>query len=312
MITWYVYLPIKFIKGFYMVVFLTSIRHPFNSNNFERVEKLFEVTLHSVLSQTDRNFKFIIVCNTIPNVSLKDSRIIYHVVNFPAPSSEQKSTISPEACKYDKGTKLLSGILFSQKYNPDYIFIIDADDWISSRVVEYLHSKPIYPVWYVDSGYFAHFKTKKIKRKYGMTRYCGSTFVYRSDFLMKLANFKLNINELTAQKELIDATSDIFIREILGDHSINYRYFSEMGVLPKRITIPAISWVIDTGENLTGTSGDQYGIPIDQKFCNRFGLPETFVSDEKISFPLRIRETLGCVRSRIGWIRSIISNRNTF
>lgn len=293
-----------------MVVFLTSIRHPQNSNNFEKVEDLFETTLHSVFSQRDPNFKFVVVCNQIPNVKFNDPKLVYHVVDFPPQSPERKTPTGMSAHYYDKGTKLMSGLLFSLKFYPDYIFIIDADDWVNIRVVEYLHTRPKYPVWYVDGGYLANYKLKRMKRKHGMNRFCGSTFAYEPSFLIKMANIAFHIDETSAQEQLIAATSENFIYKNIGDHPGNYRFFSERGIPPKPFAIRAISWVTETGENYVGMSGDRYGLPIDRRFCDNFGLSYTFISSERATLALRIRETLSCVLSKMGWIRSKISANN--
>jgi hypothetical protein len=295
-----------------MVVFLTSIRHPYNSNNFDKVIDLFTTTLHSICSQTDPDFKFIVVCNQIPSVNYEDPRIIYHVVDFPPPSPERKSATGLNVVKYDKGTKLMSGFLLSRRYNPDYIFIVDSDDWVNIKVVEYLHSQKKYPVWSIDSGYFANYNTKQIKRKYGMTRYCGSTFLYLPSFILKLAKLKYDVDEKSSQSELIAATSETFIYEIMGDHTIGYRYFTGIGVPPKPIPFRAISWNIGTGENHSGTKGGEQGLPIGERFCTDFGLPNTFISADKTFLTMQLREMIGSIRSKVSWINSKITGINYF
>ena len=48
-----------------MITFITSIRHPNNSIFYERVWDLLEATLYSVCSQTNGDFRVIVVCNEI-------------------------------------------------------------------------------------------------------------------------------------------------------------------------------------------------------------------------------------------------------
>jgi glycosyltransferase involved in cell wall biosynthesis len=302
-----------------MVIFITTLGHPQCYDNFKKVETLFEITLRSVFAQTDPRFKFVVVCNQIPDIKFNDPRLIYHVVDFP-PSSVGPTTIerylSDESRRRlflrDKGTKKMSGFLFAQQFAPDYIFYIDADDWVNTKVVEYLHREPSYPVWHVDGGYFVNYRTRRIKRKYGMTRYCGGTFVYTPAFLMGVANIKCDVDSHTGQDRLVSATSERFIYDILGDHPINYRYFAEMGSYPKPIPIRAIAYVLGTGENVSGVPGGQYGLPMNKRFCSEFGLSESFNSDEKATLTLLVHEFLGCFRSRVGWLTNRVTGANIY
>jgi len=213
---------------------------------------------------------------------------------------------------HDKGTKLISGLLFSKKFNPDYIFLLDADDWVHKEVVEHLHSQPSYPVWYVDCGYLVNYKSKERKRKHGMVRYCGSTFAYQPSFLMKLGDMKFEINETTSQDQLLSSTSDRFIYDILGNHSIGYHLFPKMGFRPKPFPMRAITWVCETGQNVSRSSGGMNGLPIDRKYCDLFGIPETFISSNDADFIVKIREILGCIRSKITWTQSKITGQNKY
>jgi len=280
-----------------MIIFLTSLGHPQCCKDYNKVTALLEITLRSVFSQTDPDFKFIVVCNQVPDVKFSDQRLIYHIVDFPPRDSTGLTAIFR-----DKGTKLTSGFLFSRQFSPDYIFIIDADDWVNVNVVNHLHRNPSYPVWHVDGGYFVNYRTKQIKRKYGMNRYCGSTFIYTPDFLMKVANIKSDIDSSAGQDQLISATSETFIYHIIGDHQINYRYFTRMGVQPKSIPLRALGYIIETGENVSGFIGGEQGLPIDKRFCDEFGISESFISKKRASVIDRVRESLGCFRSFIGWL----------
>src|SRR5947209_1184565 len=117
-----------------MITFLTSIRHPLNSNHYADVENLFEFSLRSVCSQTDEDFNVVVVCNIEPRISFKDPRVIYHLVSFPPPSDLKQASTGMNVLCRDKGTKLMAGMLLARQFNPDYFFIFDADDLVSSRI----------------------------------------------------------------------------------------------------------------------------------------------------------------------------------
>ncbi len=88
-----------------MIVFLTTVRHPVNSNNFEKVELLLNLTARSVLNQTDPDFRFVIVCNEIPDISVEDPRIVYHVVDSPPPLHFGKSIHKADGFQQGQGNE---------------------------------------------------------------------------------------------------------------------------------------------------------------------------------------------------------------
>jgi hypothetical protein len=303
-----------------MIVFLTSIRHPQTSNNFLEVEQLLETTVSSILAQTDPEFRVIIVCNQVPRLKVVDARIVYHKVEFPAPPDNQQAGFSgprwqlwDRPAAHDKGTKLLAGLLLARRFQPQYVFIIDADDWVHRAVVHYLHSRPRHPVWYADGGYFVDPAARAVKRKYGMVRYCGSTFAYDPAFLANAAKLTRDVDENSSQEDLMAATSGAFIQRFLGDHQYGYKHALQEGVRPRPIRLPSVCWVGGTGAHSPArTRGSQSGVPIDRRFCEEFGLPQSYISTEKSSTLLRVREACGSLWSRASWIKSRVTGRYTF
>src|SRR5262249_21293564 len=124
-----------------MLVFVTSIRNPLNCNNFERIEKLLEATLHSACSQTDGEFRVVVVCNAIPKIGYHDPRISFHLVDFPPPSLKRQAETGMSAVVRDKGTKILAGMLYARRFQPDYFGILDADDLLSKNLVAFVKSQ---------------------------------------------------------------------------------------------------------------------------------------------------------------------------
>lgn len=295
-----------------MVVFLTSLRHPDNANNFAKVEELLSVTLHSLSKQTNDEFKVIVVCNALPNVDINDDRIHFHVVDFPAPSQKKASALDAEPKFKDKGTKYMSGLLYARQFSPDYVYIVDSDDWFNVNIVSTLKNEKKEPIWYIDKGYFVNYGLKEYKRKSGLSRYCGSTFIYDFDMLMKQANIQIEIDEHSDQNKLIEATSEFFLLKLMCNHTINYRHFSSIGLKPKALPLRAACWVQGTGENVSGTTGGESGLPIDQKFCSEFGLSTTFINSKSAPLTIKIREHLSSIRSSYDWLMSRISGTNRF
>ncbi|MBW8191623.1 glycosyltransferase family 2 protein [Neiella marina] len=295
-----------------MFVFLTSIRHPDNANDFAKVERLLTVTLTSICGQTNPDFQVVVVCNSLPKVAIEDPRIHFHVVDFPVPSKQKASALEAAPKFKDKGTKYMSGLLYAKRFNPDYVYIIDSDDWVNKELVHCLASQPKYPVWYVDKGYVVDHGKKDYRKISGLSRYCGSTFVYDYTYLMDHADIKGEINEHSSQEGLIEGTSEYFILKLICNHTINYRHFKAEGVEPKAIPLRTACWIQGTGENVSGTAGFSHGLPIDQHFIETFSLPEDYMSARKPSLANQIRDILTGWFSSYKWYQSKRTGTNRF
>jgi hypothetical protein len=296
-----------------MILFLTPIGHPDTSKNYSKVMELLQLTTNSISNQSDRDFKFVIVCNEVPNIKHDDPNVIYHIVDFEPPKFDRNMPITQANKDYrvfmrDKGTRLLSGLLHSLQYEPDYVFLLDCDDWININVTQFLNSQNEFPVWFVDKGYVLNYKTKKYKRKSGMIRYCGSTLAYKTDFLMKLADLKLKVDGSTDQATLLESTSSMFIEDILGNHARGYYYFRDMGIEPTPLPFRAVTWVVESGENVSRSTGGEHGITIKEDYCKEFGNPLFLNKQKPSSLTAIVREFVGNLKSRLSWYKSTKSD----
>ncbi|MBU3017173.1 hypothetical protein KO519_05605 [Paraglaciecola agarilytica] len=300
-----------------MVVFLTPLAHPNSVKNIRQIERLLDITCHSLLSQTDQDFRLVVICNEIPSINFtQNSKVIFHLVKFPPLKTDRLNKIQVNDPDYklfmrDKGVRLLSGLLFSQQFNPDYIFPLDYDDWLNINIVDHLHRSTKSPVWYVEGGYTVNFKIKEYKRRHGMLRYCGSVFAFENNFLLELANInsKTLLDAYSTKEELISATSDQFVEDILGNHVFGYYHFSRLGLPPRPFPFRAMAWVTETGANVSKTPGGIDGIPINSNFCKLFGLPKPLINQTNVPIIPKIREAIACAISKISWLESRLKKR---
>ena len=74
-----------------MIVFITSIKHPACSKSYQRVWELLNNTLNSICNQKNKDFKVVVVCNSMLPLKKKRKKILtvteFVTVNFP-PVSE--------------------------------------------------------------------------------------------------------------------------------------------------------------------------------------------------------------------------------
>lgn len=294
-----------------MVVFITTVRHPENAKNFSQIEKLLSLTARSICAQTNQNFKFVIVCNEKPKLDIEHPNIVFHTVDFDPPGKGKASELKMKDFSKDKGSKLLSGILFSHQFNPEYIYVTDADDWLNINIVDCIAKGTGQDVWYSNKGCFVNYGAKSFKTKYGLIRYCGSGFAYKYSFLLELLQIAEGVNEYSSQEQLVNAISEEVLYDILGDHAVQYRMFQDMDKKVAAFPFRSICWVGGTGENHSGSSGGQGGTPFDAKFCSEFGLPDHFVMPKgtKIQY---IKDFLTAQKSLHTWNKSIRSDRNYY
>jgi hypothetical protein len=294
-----------------MFIFLLALKHPDTANDYKNVERLLNTTLHSIIGQTHQEFKVIVVCNQLPSVEVKDERIHYHLVNFPA-VTKQNGKLNVEQKFTDKGSKYLSGLLYAKQFNPSYVYILDSDDWVNHNLVKFLTTAPTHPIWYVDRGYFVNLDKKEYKKRGGLVRYCGSTFVYDYQFLMAEANIQQPVDIESTQTELITASSHFFVVKLLSNHLINFNYFKEKGYVPKALPFYSACWIQGTGENVSNTAGGDAGLPMDKQFIETFNLPSDLHNQQRGTIKLHLRDFLSGLKSMYTWQKTRITGRKTF
>lgn len=289
-----------------MQTFITAIRHPETSNNFARVEELFEATMRSICAQTDPNFRIVVVTNRIPKISFADPRIEYLQVKFPPPTDRRSPLTGFPNSTTDKGTKLLAGILFARQYQPDYLVLFDADDLINRHLVEFLNRNPAMPGWYVDAGYVLDISTRRTQRKRGLVRYCGTAQIPNMRDFFQLTGISEKLTANASKEQLTAEVSSFVIDELLGNHRAMVAFFRRHGRAMKPLPFHATAWVICTGENQSGTQAKSRGLPITPEFCREFGLVDSPMPAGGATLNDRMRELGALGLSWAGLIRERI------
>lgn len=285
-----------------MFFFMTTVRHPKNAKNYQTVIDLLSKTIESVCSQqTGYPFKFVVVCNEVPKINVDESKVIFHVVDFPSPGSGKANQLAFDSFLIDKGTKLASGLLFIEKFSPSKIFIIDADDWVSNNVVDYVSTHSDKDFWYANSGYLLDLANKKSVRKFGLCRYCGSTFIYDYAKLMKMLNMDKKLTFSSSQEKVISGIDQFSLLNILGNHRNQFSYIRKFGYELTELPFKSICWVVNTSENHSGSEGSHYGMPVRKPLLLQFGISSINDSCESVSISDYVNEKIDMYRSYLGW-----------
>ena len=253
-----------------MIVFVTSVRHPHNCNDYDRVLTLLRQTLHSVCAQEDSNFRVVVVCNRRPVWDFSD-RVDFVEVNFPPPSSVARPNTGMEAIQIDRGSKYMVGVNFARRFSPHSIMFFDADDLISNRIAGFVNRDIEKSAWYFPRGYKMRQGSSSYHVVHLFYRHCGSSAVQRIEAL-DIPEF---IDEKISLTKLVASVSSYKLRVLFGTHAMIKRHYEKhTSISISPLPFPGSIWLLGTGENHSGRKGSVEGDLISAEMRTEFSIPE--------------------------------------
>jgi hypothetical protein len=148
-----------------MLVFIIPVKSKEITNSWEILSKLVERCVKSACNQTSPNFRVVVVCNERPNIEFQHPHVYYVEVDFPVPIYKETEQERLKGYEYafhskeitmknaDKSRKLLTGIGFSQQFQPSHIMVVDSDDCVSKHLAEYVDKHQDGDGWVLRKGY---------------------------------------------------------------------------------------------------------------------------------------------------------------
>jgi hypothetical protein len=148
-----------------MLVFIMPVKSKKIANSWEIVSKLVERCVKSACNQTSPNFRVVVVCNEKPNIQFQHPHVYYVEVDFPVPIYQETQAEQLKGYDYtvhskelamrnaDKALKILTGIEFSQQFQPSHIMVVDSDDCVSKNLAEYVDRHEDGDGWVLKKGY---------------------------------------------------------------------------------------------------------------------------------------------------------------
>ncbi|WP_205708780.1 glycosyltransferase family A protein [Kineococcus siccus] len=275
------------------------MRHPQNSRDYTQVEALLRRTLRSVCRQTVDDFRVVVVCNRVPQGEFGPA-VEFVQVDFPPPSAEAGPTTGREAVLTDKGTKLAVGLLAAQRYAPDYVMKVDADDFVSRHLAE-LAAGGRGGGWYVDDGFVVSAATGLMTPCTDFNSWCGTSEVVANSSY----DLPADLPGLDAsQEELTRRLGSLLVRDLLGSHRRSVAHFAAAGVPLEPVPFPGAAYTIGTGENHSGRAWMDRGRPVTRRQAEEFGIehlrrPSAWISllrQESGHAVRRLREVRGGAR----------------
>ena len=118
-------------------------------------------TLASIENQTNSNWRVLIVSQTKPDVEYIEDKIIYVPAGFkPArkcPTNIKLSADETALCRrvndLDRNRKIRVAVATLHKYRTDFVMILEADDFVSNRLCEFVAANKEANGWSIEQGY---------------------------------------------------------------------------------------------------------------------------------------------------------------
>ncbi|KHD25911.1 hypothetical protein NM09_03935 [Vibrio caribbeanicus] len=204
------------------VSFIIPIKHHENASNWSEAMEHLKSTLDSILSQTSSNWNCTIVVNAESEIPKLDERIKVCRVDYGPNDSYSQGEHSIEefrdAVKLDKGRRVLSGL--NQSEDSHFVMIVDDDDFLHFRLVEFLEKDTTSNGWYIKNGYVWESGGKLLFKTNSFNELCGTSLVMRRDFL-----------DIVVEEDLcVD-----YIKSIYGSHKYQIEHFENLGLPLKPI-----------------------------------------------------------------------------
>ena len=224
-----------------MVTFIICVKHYKNCHSYETTWKLLENTLVSVCNQTDENFNVIVVSNkTLDDFSNhpKIKNVKFIEVDWDPPSSSDSWQINKQVrfqvganqIRKDRGTKYILALSQVQRVNNEnhYVMFVDADDFIHKKLAEYVNNSDKDFLKIVKGYKLGKWNTFKFMHKFKFNDVCGTCNITKVELLKERINLD-NIKINSAQCDVLQTTSDYYLKNIIGAHPISFSYFEDKG-----------------------------------------------------------------------------------
>jgi hypothetical protein len=259
-----------------LIAFVTSLRHPLNSDDYPRVEALLQDTLRSLTAQDHPDFAVFVVGNKVPGFPMPD-KAHFVTVDFPPPILTRGPRTPRDVFVWDKGTKIGVGLLAARAVAPDHVMIVDADDFVHRGLAGFVAQHPAAPGWVITNGYVYSRARQTFQRQRRFNRVCGTSHVVRYDAYA----VPDRLDAQASQAQVADGYGER-LHHVLGAHHDAVTWFSDNGMPLARLPFRGAVYQVDTGENHSGYSLRGASVPVTHRFERTFGVPLRDANGERV------------------------------
>ena len=256
-----------FAGGTYMLAFVTTLRHPQNSSDYDNVEQLLQDSLRSISRQSCDDHITVIVGNQLPRFALPP-RTHFIEVDFEPPSPVRGPRTGMDAVIWDKGTKTGVALAWLRASHPDYVMFFDADDFIHRNVAPYVRDHPSSPGWVVKRGYVYSRHRNAYARRRRLHRICGTSFI------IPFTAFDVSptLEADATQGAVADAFGADMMEQILAGHRYALQWWRRRGRVLDVLPFEGVTYQVDTGENHSGNRLVGPALPYGQRLADDFAV----------------------------------------
>lgn len=224
-------LPTRYVV---MFVFIIPFRSCQTIDRWDYACNLLRRTLKSVCNQTDDDFRVLVVCSELPENIEPHPQVEFIPVNLPTPDNFQQGI-------RDSKIKVRIGCFYAQQYSPDFIMSVDADDLVSSRLVEYTKNNLKQHGFYFQKGYiYVEGDNKLLLKRQKFYRWCGTCNIFRAD-----------IFDIPESVKFEYFSEEVIAKTYCLHHSTAPKIMEERGGVMEPLPFPGSIYSIDNAINIT-------------------------------------------------------------
>ncbi|HEX8546941.1 MAG TPA: glycosyltransferase family A protein [Cytophagaceae bacterium] len=209
------------------------------SDNWNLTSKLLDETLTSLRNQSLQNFKVIIVCHELPDISAENKNIAQFLqCDFELRSHKPGQEITHyKQIDYilDKNRKISYGLEAIQSRDIEYFMVLDADDLVHKDFVKYIMDTKDPNGYIVHLGYQYYTDLEKVVDRNDIDKICGSSTV-------------LHESLVPIPSKITDESMTIIPWCFLC-HSHMETHYSETKRLLHEIPFPSVLYKLGHGQN---------------------------------------------------------------
>lgn len=154
--------------------FILPLRSRETTDNWDRISYDCINTINSILQQTNNDFDVYLVCNQKPdNLTCHNSQLNIIIDDFPIPRSY--SEMHQDQIRKIKKALVKIGSEDQEKF----IMRVDADDFVSKHIVNFVKQHPHTNGFYFPWGYFFQQKLNYIMLQPNFYLYCGTSAIVK-------------------------------------------------------------------------------------------------------------------------------------
>ena len=211
-------------------------------------------TLKSIQNSTSGNYRVVVAGHEAPDFDIEfDSRCYFLPLHHPVLSHENYHV----SLELDKLTKIAAAWEYAKlTWNPKYVMKLDADDFISSRLVDWLDNANDEAGYLIKYGWLWRSESRYlIQRTEYLDRLCGSCLIIRSDLADKNGPFLTSMEGVSLDEASVKFAASDHYSLVPGSgistlllNDTHQRYAAQLAYLGHELaTIPFNAVIYRTG-----------------------------------------------------------------